>query len=114
MHARFAGSRAQLLTRTGLDWSDRYPAIAAELTGLPGSAYLDGEICAVRPDGVTSFAMLQGADAAGDGLVFFAFGNSPASIVDSTSPDVASGRSATSPALTMVGPPPAAITKRPN
>jgi ATP-dependent DNA ligase len=73
MHARFAGSRARLLTRTGLDWTARYTAIAAELAGLPGSAYLDGEICAVRPDGVTSFALLQAANAAGDGLVFFAF-----------------------------------------
>jgi ATP-dependent DNA ligase len=27
----------------------------------------------VRPDGVTSFALLQAADAAGDGLVFFVF-----------------------------------------
>jgi ATP-dependent DNA ligase len=73
MHARLDGGRAQLLTRTGLDWTERYPTIAAELAGLPGSAYLDGEICAMRPDGVTSFALLQAANVAGDGLVFFAF-----------------------------------------
>jgi DNA ligase D-like protein (predicted ligase) len=61
-----------LLTRTGLDWSDRYPTITAALTGLPAcNAYLDGEICALRPDGISSFSLLQAAR--GDELVFFAF-----------------------------------------
>jgi DNA ligase D-like protein (predicted ligase) len=76
MHARVDGGVAQLLTRTGLDWSYRYRRTIAELQALPvGSAYLDGELCAVRPDGVTSFHLLQAAmdeGRTGD-LVYFAF-----------------------------------------
>jgi DNA ligase D-like protein (predicted ligase) len=38
-------------------------------------AYLDGELCGVFPDGITSFGMIQAASDAGDaaGLVFFIF-----------------------------------------
>ena len=70
MHARIERGRVQLLTRTGLDWSAKYPRIAEELGSLPGRLYLDGEVCAVRPDGVTSFALLQPSSA---NLVFFVF-----------------------------------------
>jgi len=39
------------------------------------SAYLDGELCALRPDGVPAFSRLQAAMDEGrtDNLVFFAF-----------------------------------------
>jgi bifunctional non-homologous end joining protein LigD len=35
-------------------------------------AYLDGELCGVRPDGITSFSMIQAASDSGNagGLVF--------------------------------------------
>ncbi len=38
-------------------------------------AYLDGELCGIRPDGITSFSMIQMASDAGNaaGLVFFLF-----------------------------------------
>jgi hypothetical protein len=38
-------------------------------------AYLDGELCGVRPDGITSFSMIQAAPDSGNavGLVFFLF-----------------------------------------
>ena len=38
-------------------------------------AYLDGELCGVGPDGITSFSMIQLASDAGNatGLVFFPF-----------------------------------------
>lgn len=76
MHARIDGSDIRLLTRTSLDWSHRYQATIAALRALPvQSAYLDGELCAVRPDGVTSFSRLQAAmdeGRTGD-LVFFTF-----------------------------------------
>jgi bifunctional non-homologous end joining protein LigD len=43
MAARVTPGKAQLLTRSGLDWTAKYPAIAAALTKLPvRSAYLDG------------------------------------------------------------------------
>jgi DNA ligase D-like protein (predicted ligase) len=76
MHARIDGSDIRLLTRTSLDWSHRYQATIAALRALKvENAYLDGELCAVRPNGVTSFSRLQAAmdeGRTGD-LVFFAF-----------------------------------------
>ena len=76
MHARLDHGDVQLLTRTGLDWTRKYPTIAAAVKELPASqAYLDGELCGVRPDGTISFDLVQTAhqfhrDAA---LVFFLF-----------------------------------------
>src|SRR5262245_59977974 len=62
MHARIDDGRAQLLTRTGLDWSKRYRFTIDALRSLPvKSAYIDRELCAVRPDGVPAFSRLQAA-----------------------------------------------------
>src|SRR3954447_2338508 len=62
MHARLDRGSVRLLTRTGLDWTQKYPLIAEALTAVPASqAYLDGELCGVRPDGTTSFDMIQAA-----------------------------------------------------
>jgi DNA ligase D-like protein (predicted ligase) len=74
MHARIVAGAASLLTRNGLDWTAKYPAIAAAFGALKcRRAYLDGELCAVRPDGTTSFSALQAhADVQAD-LVYFAF-----------------------------------------
>ena len=65
---------AALLTRNGLDWTAKYPDIAAAIGSLKcRQTYVDGELCAVLPDGTTSFSALQGhGDAPGD-LVYFAF-----------------------------------------
>jgi hypothetical protein len=58
--ARITPGKAQLLTRSGLDWTAKYPTIAVALTKLPvQSAYLDGELCAVRPNGVSDFGLMQ-------------------------------------------------------
>jgi bifunctional non-homologous end joining protein LigD len=79
MHARLDRGRAQLLTRTGPDWTHKYPSIAsiaAALSVLPAKqAYLDGELCGVRSDGKTSFSMIQTASDLGNAaaLVFFLF-----------------------------------------
>jgi DNA ligase D-like protein (predicted ligase) len=74
MHARVAAKQAILLTRNGLDWTDKYPAIATALAALKcRQTYIDGELCAVRPDGTTSFAGLQGHGQTPATLVFFAF-----------------------------------------
>jgi ATP-dependent DNA ligase len=44
MHARLDIGYVRLLTRAGLDWTGKYPAIAAALRTLPAQqAYLDGE-----------------------------------------------------------------------
>ena len=74
MHARLDRGAARLLTRTGLDWTHKYPAIAKAVAALPATqAYLDGELCGVFPDGITSFSMIQAASDPGNvaGLVFF-------------------------------------------
>jgi ATP-dependent DNA ligase len=65
--ARLDGGRAQLLTRTGLDWTHEYPPIAQAVSTLPArQAYLDGELCGVRPDGKTSISLIQTASNAGN------------------------------------------------
>ena len=76
IHARIDHGQIKLLTRTGLDWTRKYPPIATALRNLSvGNAYLDGELCGVRPDGTTSFSMIQAASDSGnaDALVFFLF-----------------------------------------
>ena len=76
MHARLDRSVVRLITRTGLDWTHKYPVIAAAVGSLPArQAYLDGELCGVRPDGTTSFSLIQNASDTGnsEALVFFLF-----------------------------------------
>jgi hypothetical protein len=76
MHARLDRGGVRLLTRTGLDWTHKYPAIAQAVSSLgAGQAYLDGELCGVFPDGITSFGMIQAVSDAGNaaGLVYFIF-----------------------------------------
>ena len=76
MHARVDRGAVRLLTRTGLDWTHKYPALAAAVSSLGArQAYLDGEFCGIYPDGITSFGMIQTASDAGNaaGLVYFVF-----------------------------------------
>jgi bifunctional non-homologous end joining protein LigD len=76
MHARLERGVVRLLTRTGLDWTHKYAGIAAAVASLPArQTYLDGELCGVRPDGMTSFSLIQNASDTGNSgaLVFFLF-----------------------------------------
>ena len=60
MHARIEGRDIKLLTRTGLDWSHRYRSTIEALRSLPvKSAYLDGELRALRPVGLPALSGLQ-------------------------------------------------------
>src|SRR6516162_7066701 len=60
MHARLERGAVKLLTRTGLDWTHKYPAIAIAVAALDArEAYLDGELCGVGPDGITAFNIVQ-------------------------------------------------------
>src|SRR5580700_10636636 len=62
MAARLDNGDVRLLTRTGLDWTTKYPAIAQAIAELPANtAYLDGELCGVLPDGRTAFNIVQNA-----------------------------------------------------
>lgn len=58
--ARVDGRNIQLLTRTGLDWTKRFPSISAALktVGL-ASALIDGEIVVEDESGVPQFGLLQ-------------------------------------------------------
>ncbi|MGA7806553.1 DNA ligase D [Bradyrhizobium sp.] len=71
---RVEGGEATLKTRKGLDWTDKFGAIAKEAGGLP-DALVDGEIVALDHNGVPDFSALQAAIADGktDQLIFFAF-----------------------------------------
>jgi ATP-dependent DNA ligase len=76
MAARIERGKAQLLTRTGLDWSVKYPSLLTALAAVRAkTAYLDGELCGVGDDGLPSFAETQAATdgARGVRLVFYAF-----------------------------------------
>ena len=76
MHARLDRGAVKLLTRTGLDWTHKYPAIAKAVAALDArQAYLDGELCGVGPDGIPSFNIVQLATDRGNvaSLVFFLF-----------------------------------------
>ena len=71
---RVEGGDAVLKTRKGLDWTDKFPAIAKEGGALP-DALIDGEIVAVNSEGLPDFSALQAAIADGKtgNLIFFAF-----------------------------------------
>ncbi len=65
---------ARLKTRKGLDWTDKFEAIAKEGSSLPDTL-IDGEIVALDPNGAPDFSTLQAAlsDGKTDNLIFFAF-----------------------------------------
>src|SRR5436305_1489108 len=74
--ARIEKGKAKLITRNGLDWTAKFPALARAMAGLPvTTAIIDGELVALAVDGTTNFADLQDRIATGrtDDLVFFAF-----------------------------------------
>lgn len=68
------GGQAVLRTRKGLDWTDRFPELAADAAGWP-DAVIDGELCALDDDHMPDFSALQAAISEGetDRLVYFAF-----------------------------------------
>jgi bifunctional non-homologous end joining protein LigD len=63
-----------LKTRRGLNWTDKFAAIAKEASALP-DVLIDGEIVALNHNGVPNFSSLQAAIAEGktDTLIYFAF-----------------------------------------
>jgi bifunctional non-homologous end joining protein LigD len=69
------GGKAKVYTRSGLDWSDKFPEIAEAAARLEvGSALLDGEIVALDEKGNTGFSALQQAiSQGGRGLTLFLF-----------------------------------------
>ena len=71
---RVEDGKAILRTRKGLDWTDKFKAIAKAGAALP-DAMIDGEIVALDHDGNPDFSALQAAisDGKTDRLIFYAF-----------------------------------------
>jgi len=71
---RIENGGASLKTRKGLDWTEKFSAIAKEASKLP-NAIIDGEIVALDRNGHPDFASMQAAlsDGKTDDLIFYAF-----------------------------------------
>ena len=67
------GKDAKVYTRNGLDWTDKFAAIAEAAGALPvRSALIDGEIVAFK-DGHPDFSTLKDAIASGGAMTLFGF-----------------------------------------
>jgi bifunctional non-homologous end joining protein LigD len=76
IQARLDRGKVKLLTRKGLDWTRKFPTIAAAITKLPAKrALIDGELVVEGNDGISSFSLLQQDLKAGrhDRMVFYVF-----------------------------------------
>jgi bifunctional non-homologous end joining protein LigD len=71
---RVQNAKAVMRTRTGLDWTDRFAAIAKDARALP-DCLIDGEVVALDHRHLPSFSALQAAlsEEKSENLVFFAF-----------------------------------------
>ena len=75
-YCRLDHGACKLLTRRGLDWTHKFPALADLLKTLSvRTAALDGEVCALDAEGISDFGALQDALSRGrtKEVVFFAF-----------------------------------------
>ena len=71
---RVQKGQVTIRTRTGLDWTERFKAIARDAKILP-DCLIDGEVVALDERQLPNFAALQTAlsEEKSDGLIFFAF-----------------------------------------
>ncbi|MET0659760.1 MAG: non-homologous end-joining DNA ligase, partial [Steroidobacteraceae bacterium] len=74
LQLRVARGEVTLKTRKGLDWTHKFPEIAAAVGDLP-DCLIDGEAVALDETGAPDFAGLQAALSEGDteNVIFFAF-----------------------------------------
>jgi bifunctional non-homologous end joining protein LigD len=76
LQATLRDGRVTLYTRTGLDWTNRFPPIAADVAHLPAEKLvIDGEVISADTNGHPSFSALQDDLRRGRGarMVFYAF-----------------------------------------
>lgn len=76
LQAHVVDGEARLLTRSGLDWTGRFPSLAKALSKLKvRSAIIDGEAVVLMENGATSFSGLVASLEAGrsDDMSFVAF-----------------------------------------
>ena len=57
LQARIWRGEVRLRTRSGLDWTQKFPALTQDLKAC-GSGILDGELCAIDAAGKPDFAAL--------------------------------------------------------
>jgi bifunctional non-homologous end joining protein LigD len=71
---RVVDGKATIRTRSGLDWTHQFQAIADAAKSLP-DCIIDGEVCALDKEQMPSFAALQTAlsEDRSENLVYFAF-----------------------------------------
>ncbi len=74
MQLRVENGKAKLFTRKGLDWTEKFAAVAKAAAKL-SDCIIDGEVCALDHNGAPDFAALQAAlsDGKSDALAFFVF-----------------------------------------
>lgn len=74
MQVAVGGGKAKLYTRSGLDWSAKFPDHAADAGKWP-DAVVDGELCALGEDHAPDFSALQAAisEERTSDLIYFAF-----------------------------------------
>ena len=74
MQLRVEDGEATLKTRKGLDWTEKFAAIAKDGSALP-DVMIDGEIVALDHNGAPDFSTLQAAlsDGKTEDLIFYAF-----------------------------------------
>ena len=74
MQLRVEDGEASLRTRKGLDWTEKFQAIADDAAALP-ACIIDGEVVALDDSGASDFASLQAAISEGRShdLIYFAF-----------------------------------------
>jgi bifunctional non-homologous end joining protein LigD len=63
----------KVFTRSGLDWTEKFPGIADAAKSLPGAALIDGEIVAYKQDKPDFSTLQEAISNGGEGLSFFAF-----------------------------------------
>ncbi|MGA7486495.1 MAG: DNA ligase D [Xanthobacteraceae bacterium] len=76
VQARLDHGDVRLLTRKGLDWTGKFPNLAAAVAGLPArTALIEGEVVVEDEHGVSSFSGLQAALKAGarDRFIYYVF-----------------------------------------
>ena len=76
IQARLDRGKVQLFSRKGLDWTDRFPNVAAAVAKLPArAALIDGELVVEDETGISSFPALQADLKAGrrDRFVYYVF-----------------------------------------
>jgi bifunctional non-homologous end joining protein LigD len=76
IQAHLNDGRVTLYTRSGLDWTKRFPTVAADIARLPaGKLVIDGEVVSPDADGRPNFGALKDdlKRRRYDHMVFYAF-----------------------------------------